>query len=214
MSVEAYLMMTNVAPEDWCARVDQSPRMIGRSSEAGIRIPAKFKRVSRKHAEIWSNDPETFRLRDLGSTSGTTVNGVWIEPGQSVGLILGDRLWLGEVELVLSAALTPTSYLVADADIRFQYSDDECTLPSRGTFASNRSCLQQLTPAELDIVLWICRGYVRDVDLGRMLSRRANTIRTQIGSIFRKLNIHSRAELSSWLKRSGAKLTTLEPPSE
>lgn len=196
-------MMTNVAPEDWCARVGQSPRMIGRSSEAGIRIPAKFKRVSRKHAEIWSNDRETFRLRDLGSTSGTTVNGVWIEPGQSVGLILGDRLWLGEVELVLSAAQSPAAQLVSGAQIGFQYSDDESTLRPDALIAPNRTSLQQLSPAEFDIVLWIRRGYVRDTELGRMLNRRANTVRTQMGSIFRKLNMHSRAELASWLKRSG-----------
>lgn len=195
--------MTNVAPEDWSARVVCTPRIIGRSAEADIRVPAKFKRVSRKHAEIGGDETEAIRLRDLGSTGGTTINGVWIEPGRSVELVVGDRLWLGEIELVLSAAQSPAAQLVAEAQISFQYSDDESTLRPDALIAPNRTSLQQLSPAEFDIVLWIRRGYVRDTELGRMLNRRANTVRTQMGSIFRKLNMHSRAELASWLKRSG-----------
>jgi len=65
-----------------------------------------------------------------------------------------------------------------------------------------------LTPAELDVLLWICRGYVSDKDLGRVLERSPHTVRTHVASIFKKLKVTSRAELVSWLKRAGRGHTT------
>ena len=50
----------------------------------------------------------------------------------------------------------------------------------------------------------MCRGYLNDEDLGKMLERSPNTVRTHVGSIFRKLEVCSRAELVSWLRRGSA----------
>ena len=67
-----------------------------------------------------------------------------------------------------------------------------------------RDMLRQLTAAELEVVLWMYRGYTSDDELGRTLHRSPNTIRTQVGSIFGKLNLHSRTDIVSWLKRSSS----------
>lgn len=210
MSTDVYLIMTNVAPEDWSARIDQTPRVIGRSPAADIRIPAGYKGVSRRHAEIWLDEDESIRILELGSSAGTKVNGVWIEPKRPVRVVVGDRLWLGEIELVITPALSPVAQVVAEAHINFQYGDEESAQRRPATPHPDRVQLRDLTPAELEVVLWICRGYVRDAELGRMLKRSANTVRTQMGSIFQKLGVHSRAELVSWLKRASA-VKTADP---
>jgi DNA-binding CsgD family transcriptional regulator len=61
-----------------------------------------------------------------------------------------------------------------------------------------------LTPAELDIVLWMYRGYTTDDELGRALFRSPHTVRTQVASVFGKLNLHSRTELVTWLQRAAS----------
>jgi DNA-binding CsgD family transcriptional regulator len=202
MTVQAYLVMTNVSPEDWSARIDTTPRIIGRSRGADIRIPGQFRRVSRRHAEIWSDEEGHVWVREAGSSAGTKINGVWIEPGRAVRLVPGDRLWLGEVELALAPGLSPVAQVVAEANIQFRYSDEESGSRLRNAPHPDRLRLRQLTPAELEVVLWVCRGYVSDKELGRMLDRSPNTVRTQMGSIFQKLGVRSRAELVSWLKRA------------
>lgn len=211
MSVDAYLIMTNVAPEDWSARIDQTPRIIGRSPKADIRIPAQFERASRKHAEIWVTEQETIEIQDLGSTTGTKVNGIWIPTQKAIEVVLGDRLWLGEMELMVTAALSLDAKLVSQGHSSFEYDNKASTDFIPTSRPPRRNQLQQLTPAELEIVLWFCRGYVRNADLGRVLKRSENTVRTQLGSIYQKLGVHSRAELSSWLKRVGSSKSVDDP---
>lgn len=212
MNLDAYLIMTNVAPEDWSARINQIPRIIGRSPKADIRIPSRFERVSRKHAEIWVHEQETIQIRELGSTTGTKVNGIWLPTQQAIDLVLGDRLWLGGIELMVTAALFPDEKFVSKAELSFDYNNKASANFDPVNLPEDRDLLQQLTPAELDIALWIARGYVGDAELGRVLKRSANTVRTQMGRIFQKLDVHSRAELSSWLKKAGSVKPELAPP--
>lgn len=58
-------------------------------------------RVSRRHAEI-TLEGQTVKLKDLGSTNGTTVNGEKLESGNEVTLSAGDEVMFGGVKLVLS----------------------------------------------------------------------------------------------------------------
>ena len=53
----------------------QLPVIVGRSTESGLCIPNAV--VSRQHCEIFESGGEV-RVRDLGSTNGTTVDGKWI----------------------------------------------------------------------------------------------------------------------------------------
>jgi LuxR family maltose regulon positive regulatory protein len=61
--------------------------------------------------------------------------------------------------------------------------------------------LAELSRAELEIVLWMTRGYTTDGEIGKLLYRSPHTVRTQVSSIFNKLGIHSRAELVGWANR-------------
>ncbi len=98
LQIPTYLVMTNTEPEEWCAVIAEEPQLIGRSKEAGIRIPQRFRHVSRRHAEIWW-ERRGVRIRDLGSRAGTSVNGIWIDGGKDASVVVGDRLWMGCLEL-------------------------------------------------------------------------------------------------------------------
>lgn len=63
---------------------------VGRGAACQLSIPRDD--VSRRHCEVW-RDGESFRVRDLGSTNGTYVNGQRIEEERA--LDPGDRLEVG-----------------------------------------------------------------------------------------------------------------------
>lgn len=68
-----------------------SETVLGRSRECALPIPSR--QASRRHAAVRFEEG-TFRLRDLGSTNGTFVNGERLE-GERV-LAPGDRIAVGE----------------------------------------------------------------------------------------------------------------------
>jgi len=72
---------------------------LGRGSKADIELPDPS--VSRRHAEI-SVEGEEIRVRDLGSTNGTRVNGKQITAWRQVRV--GDEIQLGDLLLVLCSA--------------------------------------------------------------------------------------------------------------
>jgi len=199
--------MVNVPEQDWSYTIDEEPQILGRSADAGIGIPQQFGRVSRRHATLWRQKSDIW-LRDEGSTYGTLVNGVFLKAGQPVTIKVGDRIALADVELLVvgqsSKRADPAP--VTQRSSRFV----ECSGTGSETVSmrSNsldlaRAAVEQLTTSELDIVLWMYRGYTNDGELGRVLFRSPHTIRTHVASIFRKLAVHSRAEIVTWLKRSG-----------
>lgn len=81
---------------------------IGRASECTI--PIKDRYLSRKHAELISVDG-AWHLRDLGSANGTYLNGTRVE--QDSRLATGDRIRLGDTELVFVAAERTTDRIFA-----------------------------------------------------------------------------------------------------
>ena len=72
---------------------------LGRGSKADIELPDPS--VSRRHAEI-SVEGEEIRVRDLGSTNGTRVNGKQITAWRQVRV--GDEIQFGDLLLVLRSA--------------------------------------------------------------------------------------------------------------
>lgn len=70
--------------------------LIGRSPDCDLILD--HPQVSRHHAELLRIDQVTFELRDLGSTNGTTVNGV---PVRSIHVGDGDEIRLGNFPLHL-----------------------------------------------------------------------------------------------------------------
>lgn len=75
-------------------RLQQDDRVIGRSIQADIQIPAEG--VSRVHARIEHKNIGVYQLIDLESTNGTFVNGARI---QEHTLQNGDRILLGDTTL-------------------------------------------------------------------------------------------------------------------
>ncbi|HUJ15780.1 MAG TPA: SpoIIE family protein phosphatase, partial [Thermoanaerobaculia bacterium] len=76
-------------------------------------IPIKDRFLSRRHAEI-VRERGTWYVRDCGSVNGTLVNGVKI--GDPVPLRPGDRIALGDSEVVFHANDEPSQLIAVDSD--------------------------------------------------------------------------------------------------
>jgi DNA-binding CsgD family transcriptional regulator len=201
----AFLVMTNVEPESWCAAVRETPQVIGRGLEADIRIPPRFRHVSRRHAEVWAQGSR-LHIRDLNSASGTHINGVWLDKACGGRLAIGDRIWMGGLEMRVVQEVSMIAQVVAEGAEPLEQTlpdaaEGKASLTSRTMSLPTRFILAELSQAEIEIVLWMTRGCVEDDDLAKKLVRSPNTVRTQMNSIFRKLNVHSRAEVIAWIKR-------------
>lgn len=84
---------------------------IGRASDCSI--PIKDRYLSRKHAEIIAVGA-SWMLKDLGSANGTYLNGSRVEQNQA--LKTGDRIRLGDTEIVFETSATNTDRFFAVAD--------------------------------------------------------------------------------------------------
>ena len=82
-------------------RIDVTDGMVlGRADEdcPAARLLAPHLTISRRHAEI-RRGPDGYRIRDLGSTNGTFVNGTQIESGSDYAITSSDRIALSpEIE--------------------------------------------------------------------------------------------------------------------
>ena len=198
----AYLVLKNVLHEDWSCPIESQPKVLGRSHSADIYINKRFPHVSRQHAEVWS-DRYGLWIRDLGSLSGIHINGVWVDHVTKAGLVPGDTIWMGGVEIEVVEEIDGLAELTA--------TQTEAAPTTRGKVFLARELAHRLSPAEIDVMLWLSRGYQDDVEIGKQLHRSRHTVRTEVCSIFRKLGLHSRAELMGWLKRANRNGST--PPS-
>jgi DNA-binding CsgD family transcriptional regulator len=192
----AYLLLTNENPDQWHAVISQQRQVIGRSKQSDIVVPTRFHHLSRRHAEIYI-DRDGIKVRDLNSRCGTHVNGVWLEPDRDVEVVIGDRLWMGGVEFNVASEIPRFVGPVPDADAS---ADGSFPAPGGTMPIPAQLLLAELTQAELAIVMWIGRGYIKDEEIAKKLYRSPNTVRTQMNSIFRKLNVRSRAEIIALLK--------------
>ncbi|HEV7426653.1 MAG TPA: SpoIIE family protein phosphatase [Thermoanaerobaculia bacterium] len=84
---------------------------LGRASDCTIPIKDRF--LSRRHAEIL-NERGTWFVRDCGSVNGTTLNGVKL--AETVLLHPGDRIGLGDSEVVFHADETTSQFIAIDTD--------------------------------------------------------------------------------------------------
>ena len=93
-------------------RLDKDTNLIGRSSELhGIHpeIPLDFDdAVSRRHALLLRQPDGTFVLRDIGSSNGTKLNGVELQPMVDAPIKEGDEFTLGHWTRVEVKAIQPS----------------------------------------------------------------------------------------------------------
>jgi DNA-binding CsgD family transcriptional regulator len=202
-AVAAYLVLKNIPERDWSYPIDERRQSVGRALDADIRVPDHFDSVSRRHAEIWS-DRKGIWICDCGSRGGTHINGVWIDHVPQARLILGDTLGLGKASLEVvpevTELATPTAPQSAASVTWVSGPRDSTSVFYQVAMA--RVLAQELSPAEIEVLLWLGRGIQGDIEIGQLLHRSPNTVRTQIASIFRKLGLHSRAELLGWVRRA------------
>lgn len=197
------LLLTNHPTGGWFYTVETARKTIGRADDVEIPVPKKFRTVSRRHAEVWF-DHRGCWIRDLGSRVGTRVNLVWIDRLAEARLVPGDLIRLGEnLEIqVVAGGLNAEGADEAQEELAGSSSGDQ-TLGLTPRATPQQLLRQHISPAETEVMLWISRGYLGNEDLGRLLHRSPNTVRTQVGSILRKLGLHNRGDIIGWLKRLG-----------
>jgi len=78
--------------------------LIGRSSEADLVVEEPS--ISREHAVAWLT-PTGWEITDAGSSQGTAVNWMRLEPDERVGLVTGDRVELGGLAYMVALEGTP-----------------------------------------------------------------------------------------------------------
>ncbi len=81
------------------ALVEQAGAVVGRSPAASTFV-INHEQISRQHFRL-SLVAQQIMIEDLGSTNGTSVDGVPLEPGQQRPVRTGSRLGLGDLELTL-----------------------------------------------------------------------------------------------------------------
>ncbi len=150
---------------------------IGRSDEASICLP--FEGVSRQHAEV-SLDAGRVRLRDLGSTNGTAVNGDEVSEAL---LDRGDRIQIGSVEF----------------EFRLETSGVLAELQDR---ADARRRIAQLSPREREVALAIARG-LKSAEIAKLLHISTRTVNTHLEHIYERLQLRSRTALAGMVARTG-----------
>lgn len=103
------VMQPGVAPQD--LSLPQDVISLGRASDCTIPIKDRF--LSRRHAEI-VREHDGWTLRDCGSVNGTMLNGARLLA--PTPLRPGDRIGLGDSQIVLQGDETPSQLLAVDTD--------------------------------------------------------------------------------------------------
>jgi len=199
-SAVAYLLMTNVSHNEWQAPVFNHSQVIGRLPDCDIQVPSAFVHVSRQHALVGA-DKDGLWIQDLKSSGGTQLNSVPLIPDIKTRAMIGDRVSLGGLELYF---VSPDASILDDPGEATGV-DGQAGRTVRFTARSVRTLgddrLSGLSPAELEVVRWVCRGLTSFEEIGRQLFRSPHTVRTQLGSVFKKLNVHSREQLLALLRK-------------
>ncbi|MCC6491423.1 MAG: FHA domain-containing protein [Pirellulales bacterium] len=190
MLPDAILRLVNYSKAQWQFPIEAHVKVIGRCTEADVPIPDGFLGVSGRHAEVW-RDQRNLYLRDLGSRGGTRVNGVPLPAQHPAIIVMGDSIALYDAELrVESRAINGGDGISLGLASN---GDSHCEEELGDKEPGNYFWDARLTARELDIVMWMRRGLVDDIQLSRVLLRSPHTIRTQVGSILKKLRVHTRA---------------------
>ena len=81
--------------------------VVGRDPTPDVLVVLPWINVSRRHAEIELFENNLWEIVDRQSRNGTYVNGQLLEKGNLTPLLNGDRIRIGDIELVFSSHLDP-----------------------------------------------------------------------------------------------------------
>ncbi len=94
-------------------RLDQPTHLIGRTSQARAVYPDIAvdldDAVSHRHAIVDRSSDNTLILRDIGSSNGTQLNGVELQPMTDVTLKDGDEITIGHWTKIIIQAITQSA---------------------------------------------------------------------------------------------------------
>ena len=98
-----YIVVNPDTPEAYFVELEDGKILeIGRkpSSSGQRKLVLPIPEVSGVHAEL--RDSEGWKIRDLGSTNGTRLNGEWLSPGQDHKLKNGDLITIASIDLLVN----------------------------------------------------------------------------------------------------------------
>lgn len=138
-------------------------------------------------------------IRDVGSRGGTRVNGVPVLSDTKTRVEISDRISLGRLELYVvspKASILQNGHPLPEAD-----DSDQWESGPKHVASEQQVRLRELSSAELEVVRWICRGVSTFDEIGGKLFRSPHTVRTQVNSIYEKLDVHSRDSVVSYIRQ-------------
>lgn len=158
-------------------RIDEGEFVIGRTKKAHVILSDPT--VSRRHAKLIRNRHEA-TLEDLGSSNATFVNGRRIE---RCNIEVGDHVRFGGVNCAVSSS--PLKLLV--------HGEEESTFQIRREYGDTAQ-IETFTPAQKEIIEKLMEGQ-GEAEIAASLGKSHHTVHTHLMAIFRRVGVHSRAEL-------------------
>jgi DNA-binding CsgD family transcriptional regulator len=169
-------VIRGVAPSLWAARITKKRQRIGRSEESEVRVVHTT--VSRLHAEVWRDDRDCY-IKDLDSRNGTFIDG---KQTNEASFNVGATIQVGQVALIAVPSIDHD-----DGDV------DETELLSKSPDAW-QGLLEKLSPGQLQVVTLLLRGF-GEKEVAEQLCLSRHTVHTHIKSIYKLLDVQSRAQL-------------------
>jgi DNA-binding CsgD family transcriptional regulator len=154
--------------------------VIGRSRTCDLMI--RESTLSRQHARIWLGKQGEITVEDLHSKNGTFVNEVRVmqQPVRPKSII-----GLGEIRVFVS----PTS-----PELSSELAADTSSAKGYRAISVANLPVESLTPAQRQVFDLIVAG-CDELAAAEKLNRSFHTIHLHVQAIFRKLGVHSKAEL-------------------
>jgi DNA-binding CsgD family transcriptional regulator len=166
-------------------RLQQGENLIGRTSSGVVALEDDG--VSRRHAKVQVSLDGMATLFDLESTNGTFVNGARIS---RIGLREGDRIQIGPA---VAFRFGYRSGRELRAGAAAGQRAEEPAEPVEPT---------PLTARELEIAKLVVEGLSND-EIGARLYISPRTVGTHLTNIYKRLEIHTRAELTRYVLERG-----------
>lgn len=188
MTVAAYLLLMGSPAESRVYPLSDQRTLVGRDPECHLRLV--YPTVSRTHCEIWAEDGKSF-VQDLKSANGTYVNAVRVRRRR---LDYGDLVQVGPLIMQVTRAHPAHEkvFSVGDEDV-------DTRQPLQPAVVN---ALTGLSPQEVDVVRSLVDGNTeKEVAAALKISR--HSVHSQVKSLYQRLGISSRAELSAWYWRGG-----------
>ena len=123
-SGEATLVVEKSPGEGTVHPLSAVVNLLGKAQSSDVVLDSPW--VSRRHAEIVS-ERGVFRIRDIGSTNGTAVNGTQLA-GQELALKHGDSIELGKEVILRFQESSSTLVFTPEPDVEENLDGDETTV--------------------------------------------------------------------------------------